>query len=265
MIDTHTHIYGPEFSLENQPDGSMQGQIETIDRALATGVDIMILPAVDRESISPMKRLNALRPDNTALAMGLHPTEVKDNWREELHHMMSVLNDGSKYVAVGEVGIDLYWDKTFESEQMQVFDAQLAEAKRLGLPVIIHQRNALEPVLEVLSGYPGVEAVFHSFGGSVADVESIRWLGDYYFGINGIVTFKNSGLASVLPAIGLDRILTETDSPYLAPVPYRGRRNESAYIPHIVDRIAESIEIPADNVANTTTENAIKFFRLSQS
>ena len=227
----------------------MQGQIETVDRALATGVDMMILPAVDRESISPMKRLNALRPDNTALAMGLHPTEVKDNWREELHHMMSVLNDGSKYVAVGEVGID----------------AQLAEAKRLGLPVIIHQRNALEPVLEVLSGYPGVEAVFHSFGGSVADVESIRRLGDYYFGINGIVTFKNSGLASVLPAIGLDRILTETDSPYLAPVPYRGRRNESAYIPHIVDRIAESIEIPADNVANTTTENAIKFFRLSQS
>ncbi len=265
MIDTHTHIYGPEFSLENQPDCSMQGQIETVDRALATGVDMMILPAVDRESISPMKRLNALRPDNTALAMGLHPTEVKDNWREELHHMMSVLNDGSKYVAVGEVGIDLYWDKTFESEQMQVFDAQLAEAKRLGLPVIIHQRNALEPVLEVLSGYPGVAAVFHSFGGSVADVESIRRLGDYYFGINGIVTFKNSGLASVLPAIGLDRILTETDSPYLAPVPYRGRRNESAYIPHIVDRIAESIEIPADNVANTTTENAIKFFRLYQS
>ena len=148
---------------------------------------------------------------------------------------------------------------------MQVFDAQLAEAKRLGLPVIIHQRNALEPVLEVLSSYPGVAAVFHSFGGSVADVESIRRLGDYYFGINGIVTFKNSGLASVLPAIGLDRILTETDSPYLAPVPYRGRRNESAYIPHIVDRIAESIEIPADNVANTTTENAIKFFRLYQS
>lgn len=262
MIDTHTHIYGPEFSIEGQTGDSMEGQIATIDRALAAGVDMMVLPAVDRSSVGPMKKLHALRPDNTALAMGLHPTEVKENWRDELSYLMSVLNDGSHYVAVGEIGVDLYWDKTFESEQMEVFDRQLAEASRLSMPVIIHQREALDRTLEVLSGHPDVRAVFHSFGGSVADVERIRRLGDYYFGINGIVTFKNSGLASVLPAIGIDRILTETDSPYLAPVPRRGRRNESAYIPYIVDKIADSLSLDKFETALATTDNAKIFFKL---
>lgn len=262
MIDTHTHIYGPEFSIEGQPDGTMSGQVETLDRALAAGVDMMVLPAVDRSSVGPMKRLHALRPDNTALAMGLHPTEVKENWPEELDYLMSVLNDGSAYVAVGEVGVDLYWDKTFADAQMEVFDRQLCEASRLSLPVIIHQREALDQTLEVLSGHPDVRAVFHSFGGTVADVERIRRLGDYYFGINGIVTFKNSGLAAVLPAIGIDRILTETDSPYLAPVPKRGRRNESAYIPYIVDRIAEALALDSRETALATVNNAMTFFTI---
>lgn len=262
MIDTHTHIYGPEFALENQAHDSMQGQVDTVDRAIAAGVDMMVLPAVDRSSVGPMTALHALRPGNTALAMGLHPTEVKENWREELAYIMSVLGDGSGFVAVGEVGIDLYWDKTFESSQLEVFDMQLDAASRLGLPVIIHQRQALGQTLEVLSGHSDVAAVFHSFGGTVADVERIRSLGDYYFGINGIVTFKNSGLASVLPAIGIDRILTETDSPYLAPVPYRGRRNESSYIPYIVGRVADALGVMPDDVAAATTGNAQKFFRL---
>lgn len=243
----------------------MQGQVETVDRALAAGVDMMIFPAVDRESVEPMLALHALKPDNTALAMGLHPTEVKENWREELDYLMSVLGDGKDYVAVGEVGIDLYWDKTFESSQLEVFDLQLDKASQLGLPVIIHQREALDQTLEVLSGHRDVKAVFHSFGGSVADVERIRGLGDYYFGINGIVTFKNSGLAAVLPSIGLDRILTETDSPYLAPVPYRGRRNESSYIPYIAGRIAEGLGLELDEVAAATTHNAQQFFRLHNS
>lgn len=260
MIDTHTHIYGPEFDVENQAPASMQGQIETVDRAVAAGVDMMVLPAVDRGSVVPMKALHSLRPANTALAMGLHPTEVKENWRDELDHMMSVLADGTHYVAVGEVGIDLYWDSTFADAQMQAFDRQLSEAGRMGLPVIIHQRNALDATLEVLSSHRGVQAVFHSFGGSTADVERIRALGDYYFGINGIVTFKNSGLTAVLPAIGIDRILTETDSPYLAPVPRRGRRNESAYIPYIVDKIAEALGTAPELVAEVTTANAKEFF-----
>jgi len=262
MIDTHTHIYGPEFSIEGQTDETMQGQVETVDRAVAVGVDMMVLPAVDRSSVEPMKRLHSLRPDNTALAMGLHPTEVKENWRDELDYLMSVLADGSHYVAVGEVGVDLYWDKTFEREQMEVFDRQLAEASRLGLPVIIHQREALDRTLEVLGGHRDVRAVFHSFGGTVADVERIRSLGDYYFGINGIVTFKNSGLASVLPAIGVDRILTETDSPYLAPVPRRGKRNESSYIPYIVEKIADSLSLDRVEVEEATSNNAKIFFTI---
>ena len=260
MIDTHTHIYGPEFDVENQTPDSMQGQTETVDRAIAAGVDMMVLPAVDRGSVGPMKALHSLRPANTALAMGLHPTEIKENWREELGYMMSVLADGTHYIAVGEIGIDLYWDSTFADAQMQAFDRQLAEAGNMGLPVIIHQRNALDATLEVLSSHRGVKAVFHSFGGSAADVERIRALGDYYFGINGIVTFKNSGLAAVLPAIGLDRILTETDSPYLAPVPRRGRRNESAYIPYIVDKIAQAPAAEPGLVDEVTTANAKEFF-----
>ncbi len=265
MIDTHSHIYGPEFSLQGQPDGSMQGQVETVDRAVAAGVGMMILPAVDRSSVTPMKTLASLRPANTALAVGLHPTEVKEGWREEVAYFTDLLADGTHYVAVGEVGIDLYWDKTFEAEQMEAFDIQLAAAESFGLPVIIHQREALAQTLEVLSGHKSVRAVFHSFGGSEADVERIRYLGDYYFGINGIVTFKNSGLASVLPHIGLDRILTETDAPYLAPVPYRGKRNESSYIPHIVDKIAASLSAERLDVEAATVANAKTFFKLENS
>jgi len=262
MIDTHTHIYGPEFSIEGQPEDSMQGQVGTVDRAVAAGVEMMVLPSVDRSSVEPMRRLYALRPDNTALAIGLHPTEVKENWPDEIAYLMSVLNDGTSYIAVGEIGVDLYWDKTYERGQMEAFDRQLAEASRLALPVIIHQREALDQTLEVLSGYPDVRAVFHSFGGTIADVERIRRLGDYYFGINGIVTFKNSGLASVLPSIGIERILTETDSPYLAPVPLRGKRNESSNIPYIVDKIADSLPLDRTAVAEATTHNAKLFFNI---
>ncbi len=180
-------------------------------------------------------------------------------------YFTDLLADGTHYVAVGEVGIDLYWDKTFEAEQMEAFDIQLAAAESFGLPVIIHQREALAQTLEVLSGHKSVRAVFHSFGGSEADVERVRSLGDYYFGINGIVTFKNSGLASVLPHIGLDRILTETDAPYLAPVPYRGKRNESSYIPHIVDKIAASLSAERLDVEAATVANAKTFFKLENS
>lgn len=262
MIDTHTHIYGPEFDIENQAPGSFTGQADTVDRAVAAGVSLMVLPAVDRSSIVPMKALHALRPDATALAVGLHPTEVKEGWREELEYMHSLLTDGSHYVAVGEVGVDLYWDATFREAQMQAFAAQLEWARQLSLPIIIHQRSALEPTLEVLGDYTDVPAVFHSFGGSVADVERIRRLGDYYFGINGIVTFKNSGLKSVIPAIGIDRILTETDAPYLAPVPYRGRRNESSYTPYVLATVADALGVDTADADATTTNNARRFFKI---
>ncbi len=263
MIDTHTHLYMPEYSVEGQAEATMEGQCAAVDRAVAAGVTHMILPCVDRDSIAPMERLHQLRPQATSLAMGLHPTEVKENWREELVFMKSLMHDNpGKYIAVGETGLDFYWDRAFEREQMQAFDEQLAEAAKLNLPVIIHSREALPQTLEVLAGHPGVQAVFHSFGGTADDVERILALGDYYFGINGIVTFKNSGLRDTLPAIPAERLLTETDAPFLAPVPFRGKRNESALMTHVVDRIASSLGMTPAHVDELTTANAKRFFRL---
>jgi TatD DNase family protein len=263
MIDTHTHIYMPEFDTEGQEVGSCYGQCETADRAVQAGVDMMILPNVDLSTIEPMRALHSKRPRCTAMAMGLHPTEVRDTWRSDLKAVTDELETHlSDYCAVGEVGIDLYWDKTFADEQMQALDIQAGKATALGLPIIIHCREGLAQTLEVLQGHPDARAIFHSFGGTTDDVEAIRRHGDHYFGINGIVTFKNSRLAEVLPAIGAQRILTETDSPYLAPTPHRGRRNESAYIPLIVAAIARGLGISPDEAAETTTYNSKMIFNL---
>lgn len=192
--------------------------------------------------------------------MGLHPTEIDGNWKESLDTVMTELA-ASDYSAVGEIGIDLYWDKTYRIEQMDVFDLQVRKAIEMDLPIIIHCREGLDETLEVLSGVGGnVRGVFHSFGGSIDDVERIRRIGDFYFGINGIVTFKNSVLRDVLPSIGVDRILLETDSPYLAPVPYRGKRNETAYIVETAKAVASALMLDPDAISNKTTENAINLF-----
>ncbi len=251
FVDTHTHLYLPEFDGEN-PDA--------VTRAIEAGVDRMIFPNVDLSSVGPLSGLASRYPGNVYMAMGLHPTEVKEDWRDVLSEIGDILGDGRKYVAVGEIGVDLYWDKTFVDAQMQVFEKQVNDAVRLGLPVIIHCREGLDQTLEVLRGIRDVRAVFHSFGGTERDVEAIRKTGDFYFGINGVVTFKNSGLRDVLPAIGIDRILLETDSPYLSPVPYRGKRNESARIPLIAGHIASLLDMEVDTVADVTTANAEAMF-----
>lgn len=263
MIDTHTHLYMPEYNVEGQPEGSFDGQCAAVDRAVEAGVSMMILPNVDTASIQPIKTLHALRPDVTAMAMGLHPTEVKESWRDDLALIMAEIDrDRDSFVAIGEAGVDLYWDKTMAEAQMQAFDEQLSHASRLGLPVIIHSRDALPQTLEVLKDHPGVSAVFHSFGGTPDDVEAIRSVGDYYFGINGIVTFKNSGLRSTLPHIPADRLLTETDAPFLAPVPLRGKRNESALIIHVRDTVADALGIAPDSLDRITTDNAKRLFHI---
>ena len=251
FVDTHTHLYLPEFDGEN-PDA--------VTRAIEAGVDRMIFPNVDLSSVGPLSGLASRYPGNVYMAMGLHPTEVKEDWRDVLSEIGDILGDGRKYVAVGEIGVDLYWDKTFVDAQMQVFEKQVNDAVRLGLPVIIHCREGLDQTLEVLRGIRDVRAVFHSFGGTERDVEAIRKTGDFYFGINGVVTFKNSGLREVLPAIGIDRILLETDSPYLSPVPYRGKRNGSARIPLIAGHIASLLDMEVDTVADVTTANAEAMF-----
>lgn len=253
MIDTHTHLYLPEF------DGNGAAAVR---RAVNAGVEHMILPNVDLGTVEPMHALADEFPGVLSCAMGLHPTEIGPDWQSDLNTVLRNFDSARRYVAVGEVGIDLYWDATHREAQMQAFDAQLSKASELNLPVIIHCREGLDEVLEVLKGHSGVEAVFHSFGGTVADVERIRALGDYYFGINGIVTFKNSKLRDTLPAIGLDRLLLETDSPYLAPVPMRGKRNESAYLPHIAAHIAQSLDLTASDIDRETTANARRLFKL---
>ena len=252
MIDSHSHIYLEEFDADRS---------DVVARARQAGVRHLVLPNVDLDTVEPMMALHRAFPAYTSVAMGLHPTSVGENFRSDLAAVKAIFDRGG-FVAVGEVGIDLYWDKTYRNEQIEVFDEQLRWAERTCLPVIIHCREGLDEILWTFDNYGGTlpKCVFHSFGGTVDDVEAIRRRGDFLFGINGIVTFKNSKLGDVLPAIGLDRILLETDCPYLTPVPFRGRRNESAYIPYIAAKIAELLGTTTDEVSARTDANAQRFF-----
>lgn len=255
FADTHTHLYLDDFSPENE---------EVVRRAIACGVEKLIFPNVDLSTIEPMKLLHKSFPQNTFMAMGLHPTEVRETWEKDLAETEKELKENiSDYVAVGEIGIDLYWDKTFIEEQKEVFRRQAQLAVDLDLPIIIHCREGLKEILDVLREMPvKPKGVFHCFSGDIADVEAIREIGDYYFGIGGVVTFKKSTLKDVLPTIGIDRILLETDSPYLAPVPHRGGRNESAYIPDIAAFIAKELGMELSEVASRTTNNCDSLFKI---
>lgn len=256
IFDTHTHLYLPEFQQDESP---------AVARAIEVGVGMMMFPNVDLTTIGPMKELHAKYPDNTFMAMGLHPTEVKESWHDDLEAVHRELyTNPLDYKAIGEVGIDLYWDKTFRNEQMEVLGRQLDWAVETDLPVIIHCREGLDETLEVLRLFTAPpRCVFHSFGGTKEDVEKILSAGDNYFGINGIVTFKNSKLREVLPAIPRERLLLETDSPYLAPVPHRGKRNESAYIVNTAQTVADSLGMTFDEICDLTTANAKKFFDIA--
>lgn len=258
LIDTHTHLYLPEFADDVNGDGTP----DAVGRAVGAGVTHMIFPNVDLTTIQPMKRLAAAHPAHVSMAMGLHPTEVGDDWQEALHKIHDELLWGI-YTAVGEVGIDLYWDASRRTQQMKAFDAQLSLAEERGLPVIIHCRNALDETLEVLQSHPAVSAVMHSFGGTAGDAERILQTGSYYFGINGILTFKKSTLPDAVKAIPTERMLLETDAPYLAPVPMRGRRNESAYLTHTASCLAEILGIDMQEVADLTSDNARRLFGIA--
>ncbi len=253
IIDTHTHLYLPEFG--DKPETA-------VDSAVSAGVGMMIFPNVDLTTVKPMRDLHASRPEVTRMAMGLHPTEVNENYKETLARIFTLFNDApDDYIAIGEVGIDLYWDKTFEQQQMDVFEQQARLAADRSLPLIIHCRDGLDRALEVLDGLSvKPQGVFHSFGGTPEDVERIRRTGDFYFGINGIVTFKNSKLDRSLDAIGSDRLLLETDAPYLAPVPFRGRCNRSEYIIHTAAHIAAKTGRSPLEVHEITTANALCLF-----
>ncbi len=256
MIDTHTHPY-----LEQFEDGGAQA----VERALEAGVTHMVLPNVDESSVAPILALHSRFPAVTSVAMGLHPTEVNADWRAALERILQgflTSPSAPRIVAIGEVGMDLYWDVTFRAEQAEAFAEQLRLAERHRLPVIIHCREALDDTLAVIARVkPTVPLIFHSFTGSPEDVRRIREVCQPWFGINGVVTYKNAQpLRDALPVIGLDRILLETDAPYLAPVPKRGRRNEPAYVAYVRDQVAASLSLDPADVDAATEANAKSIF-----
>ena len=252
MIDTHSHIYGAEF--DNDRD-------QVVQRAVEAGVTHIILPNENLDSVPRLLYTAARYPGCISLALGLHPEEVRDDWNDLLHRMEPLL-DEHRWVAIGEVGIDLYWDKTFRRQQMQALERQLGWCCDHRLPFIIHCREALNEVLDVLRQFAGQmpQGVFHCFTGMAQDVDRIRQVGDFFFGIGGVLTFKKSTLPVVLPVIGLDRILLETDAPYMAPVPHRGQRNESAYVADVARCMAQVLDVSLNEVDRVTTATATTLF-----
>ena len=253
LIDTHTHIYDHQFSLDRK---------ETIERALAAGVSMMLLPNVDASTIAPMLELHGQFPECTRVMMGLQPEEVKEDYKSVLSQMEKELERGI-YVGVGEVGLDFYWDSTFEKQQLDAFETQLDWAKQLKLPLSIHCRNAFEKMVKILEKKQdgGLRGIMHCFTGTEEEAKVYLELG-FHLGLGGVTTYKNCGVKDYLPKLPLDRIVLETDAPYLAPVPCRGKRNEPAFLVHTAQRIADILQMPIEKLAAMTTANVQSLFGL---
>lgn len=256
LVDTHTHLYLSEFN----PDRD-----DVIRRAIGDGVKKFLLPNIDSSSIAGMLELVTRYPDICFPMMGLHPTSVNKNYLSELAVVRKEL-ENKRFWAIGEVGIDLYWDKTYKKEQIDTFHRQLDFARAYDLPLVIHSRNSFDLIAAILeeNKTSSLKGVFHSFTGNIRQAEKAITLG-FKIGIGGIVTFKNSGLDAVVKNIDLSHIILETDSPYLAPVPKRGKRNESAYLVFIAEKIAELHSIDIATVAETTTQSAMSLFGIPDS
>jgi TatD DNase family protein len=251
LIDSHCHLYLPDF----------KGDIgAVIQRATLEGVEKFFLPAIDSNSFADMISLEIQYPDKCISMMGLHPCSVKNNYKEELIIVENWLQK-RKFSAIGEIGLDFYWDKTFGQQQLEAFKIQIEWALYYKLPIIIHTRNAMQETINVIKEYSskGLKGIFHCFSGSYENAKDIINAG-FYLGIGGVVTYKNSGLAEVLAKIDIKYLVLETDSPYLSPVPYRGKRNESSYLKYIVKRLAEIKKVSIEEVANITTANTQKIF-----
>lgn len=253
MTDTHTHLY--------MRDSYADGGRSATERSIAAGVTRLVFPCVSIDSLEEMRNLHSQFPANTRVALGLHPTEVGDDCAEQLDKMESFLP--GNFCAIGEVGIDLYHDSSRLEEQKEAFGRQLKWAQQYELPVIIHCREGLEETLSIISQIKGQlpKLVFHSFTGTCDDVKRIREVCDPWFGINGVVTFKNAPkLREALHEIGLDRILLETDSPWLSPAPHRGEKNESSRIPHILECVAQVLGKDKEEVEEETDRSAADIF-----
>ena len=255
FIDTHTHLYLDAFD---------QDRDQVIQSALGNQVKIMLLPNIDSESVDSLHRLCDRYPGICLPMMGLHPTSVNASFEEEMQKIEKQFGQ-RPYVAVGETGMDLYWDRTFEREQEQAFRHQISLALANHLPVVIHSRNAAGRIIEILEDYreSRLTGVFHCFSGSLSQARQIIGMG-FYLGIGGVLTFKKSGLEEVVRQAGLEHLVLETDAPFLAPVPYRGKRNESAWLPLIAEKLAEVTGTTPEHIAEVTTANAQKLFALDQ-
>lgn len=252
-IDTHAHIYSEEFAADRD---------EMLNRAFTSGVEKIILPNVDHTSIEGMLELESRFPGQCIATMGLHPCYVKSDFQRELYLVEDWLSK-RKFAAIGEIGTDLYWDKTFWEQQKEVFAIQVSWAKQYKLPIIIHCRESIDETIELLDTLrdESLTGVFHCFSGNLVQAKKVVEM-NFMLGIGGVATFKKGGLDTVLPDIGMEHLVLETDSPYLAPVPFRGKRNQPSYIPIIAERVAELKGISVDEVMKATTGNAIRLFSL---
>jgi TatD DNase family protein len=247
LTDTHTHQYYQTDPVKRE---------ELMQRCLDNGIERLFLPNVDSASIELVMSQVKTFPDYCFAMLGLHPCDVKANWQDELDTINAAIPQHKIY-AIGEIGIDLYWDKTFLAGQIEAFKIQINWAKKLKLPIVIHCRNAFEEVYKVLleEQDDDLRGIFHCFTGTVEEAQKIIALG-FYLGIGGVVTYKNSGLDKVVEQIDLNHIVLETDSPYLTPVPYRGKPNESSYLIYVAQKVADLHQTSLENVAAVTTENS---------
>lgn len=258
FIDTHTHLFSDSFNEDRN---------DTVNRAINAGVQKMLLPNIDVASIDKTFALHTDFPHNCLPMMGLHPGSVDENWQKSLEHIKTALFEhplSQTCVAVGEIGMDLYWDKTFLEEQIEAFKMQIEWAKELNLPIVIHARDAFNEIFEILDEVndDSLRGVFHCFTGDLDQAKHILSYNEFMLGIGGVVTYKKSELPEVLKQIDLKHLILETDSPYLPPTPFRGKRNESAYLPHIAEKLADIYEVPLTEIEAQTTKNAQQLFNI---
>ncbi len=251
LIDSHCHLYDKTFADDRD---------QMMHRAIRAGVERFYLPAIDSSVTSAMLQLEVDYPGKCFGMMGLHPCSVGENYQEELQLAEGWLQRRS-FAAIGETGLDFYWDKTFITQQVDAFTVQIGWAKQYRVPLVIHSRDSTPECIALVSRHQdaGLKGIFHCFGGSVEEAEAITRMG-FYLGIGGIITFKNSRLGEMLKAVSLEHMVLETDAPYLAPAPFRGKRNESSYLPLVAEKLAEIKGISAAEVTRVTTANAQKLF-----
>ena len=256
FIDTHTHLYAEEFNEDRK---------EVVQKAIKSGIEKLLLPNIDVESIEGMHQLAEQYPQNCYAMMGLHTGYVKADWEEQLNTIEKHLFDHpEKYIAVGEIGMDLYWDKTFQEQQALAFRKQVEWAKKLNLPIVIHARDAFDEIFEILDeiNTPELSGIFHCFTGNLEQASHILNYGNFKLGIGGVLTYKKAEIDKLIANIDLKNLVLETDAPYLPPVPFRGKRNESSYILHIAEKLADVYGVSLKEIEQQTTQNALELFKL---